>query len=181
MVGELSRRMPALRRTFALGAERRGAVRLDPLSGDDRWRRRRIDPNAPACILVSSGTEALPKLVLYSHNGMAGGRGNFLGGFRPEGMRCWVLVPLASGLGSNGVCSVLARHGSTLILGSSFSPDRTAAALGQRRPTHLLGVPAMLRLLLASPRLEGADVSSLRVVLLGGASAPEALMREVED
>src|SRR5262249_15459570 len=153
----------------------------DPLAGDDRWRRRRIDPNGPASILVSSGTEALPKLVLYSHNGMAGGRGNFIGAFGVEGMRCWVLVPLASGLGSNGVCSGLARHGQTLILSSSFSPDRTALGLGERRPTHLLGVPAMLRLVLASPRLPDADASSVRTVLLGGASAPEGLIREVEE
>ncbi|HXM56436.1 MAG TPA: class I adenylate-forming enzyme family protein [Candidatus Dormibacteraeota bacterium] len=181
MVEGLRRRLPALRRPFAMGAERRGAVRLEPESGEDRWRRRRIDANGPACILVSSGTEALPKLVLYSHNGMAGGRGNFLGAFGVEEMRCWVLVPLASGLGSNGVCSVLARHGRTLVLSGSFSPDRTAMGLGERRPTHLLGVPAMLRLLLASPRLPEADISSLRMVLLGGASAPETLIREVEE
>jgi non-ribosomal peptide synthetase component E (peptide arylation enzyme) len=181
MVAGLGRRLPALRRILAVGGERRGAVRLDPLAGDDRWRRRRIDPNGPASILVSSGTEALPKLVLYSHNGMVGGRGNFMGGFGPEGMRCWVLVPLASGLGSNGVCSVLARHGSALVLSSRFSPDRTVAALAERRPTHLLGVPAMLRLLLASPQLERADLSSLRAVVLGGASAPQALMHEVEE
>ena len=71
MVDGLRRRLPALRQPFAMGAERRGAVRLDPLAGDDRWRRRRIDPNGPSSILSSSGTEALPKLVLYSHNGMA--------------------------------------------------------------------------------------------------------------
>jgi acyl-CoA synthetase len=76
---------------------------------------------------------------------------------------------------------VLARHGVTLVLASSFSPDRTAAGLGDLRPTHLIGVPAMLRLLLASPVLEGADTSSLRVVVLGGASAPASLLHAIED
>ena len=181
MLAGLRGRLPALRRVFAVGgAARAGAAPLDPLTGSDRWRRLDIDPDGPACILASSGTEALPKLVLYSHNAMAGGRGNFFAAFGTGGMRCWILVPLASGLGSNGVCSVLARHGATLVLAASFSPDRTAEAIGERCPTHLVGVPAMLRLLLASPALDGADTSSLRVVILGGASAPESLLHAVE-
>ena len=43
MVDGLRRRLPALRQPFAMGAERRGAVRLDPLAGDDRWQCQHLD------------------------------------------------------------------------------------------------------------------------------------------
>src|SRR5205807_7975258 len=79
-----------------------------------------------------------------------------------------------------GVCSGLALDGPAPILSGSFCPDRSASGLGGPRATHLLGVPAMLRLMLARPRLPDADICSLRMVLLGGASAPEALIGDVE-
>lgn len=36
------------------------------------------EPEDPARILVSSGSEAEPKMVAYSHNAMLGGRGAYV-------------------------------------------------------------------------------------------------------
>lgn len=95
----------------------------------------RPDPDSAARILVSSGSEAEPKMIAYSHNALAGGRGNFLASLMPDAAtpRCLFLVPLASAFGSNGTAVTLARHGGTLILLDRFTaapPWRPCASTG---------------------------------------------------
>jgi non-ribosomal peptide synthetase component E (peptide arylation enzyme) len=180
MLESLRGRLPSLRHVFVLGEGGAASVPLDVLSGDDRWCRRKIDANAPAWIMVTSGTESLPKLLLYSANATVGARGSFVGAFGTDDMRCWVCVPQGGALASNAVSGILARHGATLILSAAFSPDRLAAGLGERRPTHMLMVPTMLRMLLASQVLPRADISSLRVIVLAGERTSPAWLRETE-
>jgi acyl-CoA synthetase (AMP-forming)/AMP-acid ligase II len=117
----------------------------------------RPDPDTAARILVSSGSEAEPKMVAYSHNALAGGRGNFLGSLLPDATppRCLFLVPLASAFGSNGTAVALARHGGTLVLLDRFTPEAALAALREHRPSHVFAVPTMVRMLLAL--LDGAE------------------------
>ncbi|MFI6096143.1 class I adenylate-forming enzyme family protein [Lentzea sp. NPDC051213] len=134
----------------------------------------RSDPNGPARILVSSGSEAEPKMVLYSHNALLGGRGTFVGRLIPPGedLRALFLVPLASSFGSNGTTVTLARHGGTLVLQRKFSPESTMALIERARPTHLFGVPTMFKMLLDHPST--ADTSSIRVIAPGGAQLDAA-------
>ncbi|TWP48508.1 acyl--CoA ligase [Lentzea tibetensis] len=129
----------------------------------------RSDPNGPARILVSSGSEAEPKMVLYSHNALLGGRGAFVGRLIPPGeeLRALFLVPLASSFGSNGTTVTLARHGGTLVVQRKFTPESTLDLIERARPTHLFGVPTMFRMLLDQPRT--SDTSSIRVIAPGGA------------
>jgi acyl-CoA synthetase (AMP-forming)/AMP-acid ligase II len=75
----------------------------------------RPDPGSPARILISSGSEGRPGMVAYSHDAMAGGRGNYARALLGETVRALFPVPLASSFGSLGlVC--LVRLGATLVL-----------------------------------------------------------------
>ncbi|WP_370941999.1 class I adenylate-forming enzyme family protein [Amycolatopsis sp. cg5] len=136
------------------------------------------DPDGPARILVSSGSEAEPKLVAYSHNALACGRGAFIRRLIPPGgeLRALFLLPLASSFGSNGSTVTLARHGGTLVLQSKFDAEAALRLIGRARPTHLIGVPTMFRMLIGHPAFAITDTSSLRVVAPGGAQldAPTA-------
>lgn len=89
--------LPALRTVIASGAAPEGAVSLSKLLRTDPKTLvpARPDPDSAARILVSSGSEAEPKMVAYSHNALAGGRGNFLGSLIPDGRppRCLFLIP----------------------------------------------------------------------------------------
>ncbi|MEU6746524.1 fatty acid--CoA ligase family protein [Spirillospora sp. NPDC046719] len=129
------------------------------------WRPARVHAEAPARILVSSGSESEPKMVAYSHNAMAGGRGNYVGALRRdvERMRALVLVSLASSYGSLGTSAILARHGGTLVLPPRFDAATALQAVERHRPTHLFGVPTMLWRM--AEHETGADVSSLRAVV----------------
>lgn len=143
------------------------------LAGDPAWRPAPVDPEAPARILVSSGSETEPKMVAYSHNAMAGGRGNYVRAVhRGADMRDLVLVPLASAFGSFGTPVTLARFGGTLLLAAEFDPAAALRMIADHRPTHVFGVPTMLRRMAAHPST--VDVSGLAAVVASGADLPPA-------
>ncbi|WP_326699896.1 acyl--CoA ligase [Streptomyces sp. NBC_01754] len=139
------------------------------------WRPVPVDPAAPARVLVSSGTESAPKMVAYAHQAMGGGRAAYLRALAPTGepRRHLVLAPLASSFGSCGVVTVAALGG-TLVVPPSFSVRGTLRALGVHRPTHVFGVPTMLRWLAETPVAPGEDFPGLRAFVSSGAALPHA-------
>ncbi|MFI7502186.1 class I adenylate-forming enzyme family protein [Streptomyces sp. NPDC049687] len=179
MLDELRPQLPDLREVFVLGEPPAGMRSLDAaLSGPSGpWEPvTRPDPDTAARILVSSGSEAEPKMVAYSHNALAGGRGEFLRSLvRGEAPpRIMFLVPLASSFGSTGTSVTLAVLGGTLVVLPRFDAAEAVTAIERHRPTHLMGVPTMFQEMLADPRLRpGAsdriDTSSLTALVCGGA------------
>ncbi|MDT0328323.1 class I adenylate-forming enzyme family protein [Nocardiopsis lambiniae] len=134
----------------------------------------RPDPASPARILVSSGSEGEPGMVAYSHDAMAGGRGNYARALLGDTVRALIPVPLASSFGSLGIVSLI-RLGATLVLPGRFDPAAVLRAVERHRPTHLIGVPTMLRRTALVE--ETVDTSSLRALVSSGAP----LHRDVRD
>ncbi len=192
---DLAPELPALRHVIAAGgpagagasrSHPEGTIRLAELLRSDpaAFVPARPHPDSAARILVSSGSEAEPKMIAYSHNALAGGRGNFLASLMPDGTppRCLFLVPLASAFGSSGTAVTLARHGGTLIVLDHFTPEAALAAVREHRPTHILGVPTMIRMMLdrleAETPGEGAGDGAAALpaptaLVLGGAPLDE--------
>ncbi|MFJ4681506.1 class I adenylate-forming enzyme family protein [Kitasatospora sp. NPDC088783] len=154
----------------------------DPWPERDGWRPAAVDPEAPARILLSSGSEAAPKLVAYSHNALAGGRGRYVervletaDGAPP---RVLLLVSPATAYGSLAVVA-LVRCGATVLLppgGERFDPAGALAAVGRWRPTHLAAVPTMLRRMAELPPAPGEDLSSLQAVVSSAAALSPAVL-----
>ncbi|MFJ7157002.1 class I adenylate-forming enzyme family protein [Streptomyces sp. NPDC101118] len=171
----LSGALPALRHVIAAGpgTAPEGTILLAQLLRTDPagFSPARPDPDSAARILVSSGSEAEPKMVAYSHNALAGGRGNFLASLIPDGTppRCLFLVPLASAFGSNGTAVTLARHGGSLVLLDHFTADAAIAAMREHEPTHVLGVPTMIRMVLERLEETGEKLPAPTALVLGGA------------
>ncbi|MEI5098004.1 class I adenylate-forming enzyme family protein [Streptomyces sp. PmtG] len=174
---EAAAALPTLRHVVAVapGAVPEDAVSFRELLRSDpaEFTAERPDPDGPARILVSSGSEAEPKMVAYSHNALAGGRGNFFASLMPAGQappRCLFLVPLASAFGSNGTAVALARHGGTLVLLDHFTPEAAIAAIRAHEPTHVLGVPTMARMILdhLSRLGDGEKLPAPAALVLGG-------------
>ncbi|MBE1469310.1 class I adenylate-forming enzyme family protein [Kibdelosporangium phytohabitans] len=165
----LQREIPGLRHVVVTSA---------PVLGESDFQAVAVDPDGPARMLVSSGSESEPKLVLYSHNALACGRGAFVQRLIPPGgeLRALFLLPLASSFGSNGSTVTLARHGGTLVLQSKFDAGATLRLISRAQPTHLIGVPTMFRMMIDHPDRPATDLTSLRVVAPGGAQldAPTA-------
>ncbi|TQM77964.1 acyl-CoA synthetase (AMP-forming)/AMP-acid ligase II [Saccharothrix saharensis] len=135
---------------------------------DVPWTPVAVGPEAPARILVSSGSEAAPKLVAYSHNAFAGGRGNYVRAVHGDTAvpRDLVLVPQASAFGSFGAAITLCRWGGTVVLMRRFDAVEALRAVAEHRPTHVFGVPTMLRRMAALAST--ADMSSVRAVVSSG-------------
>ncbi|MBO4206622.1 class I adenylate-forming enzyme family protein [Micromonospora echinofusca] len=181
--------LPALRTVFVIGGEHPGCLPADPVMD----RGNRVDPAAPlpewivdgdpdgpVRILVSSGSEAEPKMILYSHNALAGGRGAFMsgiaGGVSP--LRNLFLPPLGTSYGSLGSFITIACHGGTLILVRKFSPAAAARAVREHRPTHVFGVPAVFQLMLGSAEFADVDTDSIRAVVSGGSKIDTSTIEE---
>ncbi|MFE1377982.1 class I adenylate-forming enzyme family protein [Streptomyces sp. NPDC058740] len=179
--------LPALRHVIAAGPGTppagtiplKGLLRTDPTG----FVPARPDPDSAARILVSSGSEAEPKMIAYSHNALAGGRGNFLASLIPDGTppRCLFLVPLGSAFGSNGTPVTLARHGGSLVLIDHFTPEAALTAVREHAPTHVLGVPTMIRMMLEHMERTGERVPAPTALVLGGAPLDEATATAAAD
>jgi acyl-CoA synthetase (AMP-forming)/AMP-acid ligase II len=171
--------LPALRTVFTFGAAPKGCLSLDRWLTDEatgrRWRPPPIDAGTPARILVSSGSEADPKMIAYSHNAMAGGRANYVSALHDGSgpIRSLVLVPLASSFGSLGTSVTVASLGGTLLLLGAFDPAAALRMMTDHQPTHVFGVPTMLRRMANHPRIPDENLSSLRAVVASGAALPE--------
>ncbi|ANN17237.1 AMP-dependent synthetase [Amycolatopsis orientalis] len=141
-----------------------------------RANRVRPHPDAPARILVSSGSESEPKMVAYSHNAFAGGRANYLrsvhGGTPVP--RDLVLVQPTSGFGSFGVPVTLCCFGGTLILTRRFEPGAALRLIGEHHSTHVFAVPTMWRRMADHPA--DVDTSALVAMVSSGDTLPPSTL-----
>jgi acyl-CoA synthetase (AMP-forming)/AMP-acid ligase II len=185
MLADLRPDLPALRHVAVLGAgdgePAGGADSIDAVlraAGPAPARPAvAVGPHDPARILVTSGTEAAPKMVLYSHAAIGGGIGNILGALRPDDdTRFLLLPPLSTGFGSLGTFAGLARFGVTLVVAGAFDPAGVIKLIERERVTHMLAVPTMLAMMLAAGPGD-ADLGSLQVVGSFGAAMSEDRVR----
>ena len=66
--------------------------------------------------------------------------------------------------------------GAKVVLERSFEPERVLSLLAEKHVTTLMGVPAIYLFLSREPAYAAADLSSLRLAVVGGAPMPEALI-----
>ncbi|HEV7863510.1 MAG TPA: class I adenylate-forming enzyme family protein, partial [Acidimicrobiia bacterium] len=181
MMADLRPDLPALKNLAVLGDPAEGCDSLDARLGADGPAPPRpavaVGPFDPARIIVTSGTEAAPKMVLYSHAAIGGGIAQVLGVLRPDDdTRFLLLPPLSTGFGSLGTYAALARYGVTMAVTSVFDPAAVTKLIERERITHMLAVPTMLAMMLAAGSGD-ADLSSLRVVGSFGAAMSEDRVR----
>lgn len=164
--------LPDLRAVFTFGCDEAGSRSLDVAAPVGDPPAVEVDPEAPARILVTSGSQAEPKMVAYSHNAMLGGRANYVRALRRgcDPMRAAMLMPLGSSYGSCATFVAIAALGSTVLLQARFDPAASLRLATGGRASHLFAVPTMLRRLAERPPTEDEDLSELRAVV--SSSAP---------
>jgi acyl-CoA synthetase (AMP-forming)/AMP-acid ligase II len=145
----------------------------DLLSADDGDLVPVSGPDDVADIMYTSGTTGRPKGVLVRHGGLSS----------------TARVPSAwLGLGFLTSSPFATTSGSLLVTGPlrgglsgwflpHFSAEAWISAVERDRPVSAFLVPAMVELIVASPRFPTADLSSLAVVTVGSAPLAAATLR----
>ncbi|MGC3023774.1 AMP-binding protein [Burkholderia sp. DN3021] len=190
LIDGLHDELPMLERVFVLGARYLDWPDLDRCWERDPYpyRAGMLDPDGPVRLIASSGSEAEPKLVAYSHNGLIGGQASYLKslGADVSMMRAMFCVSLASPFGSLSTSCALAALGGALVNLERFEPTAVLLAIAALRVTHLFAGPNMVDMLLESPLLaddagNAPDLSSLKAIVSGGSALSAQTAQRVRD
>lgn len=141
--------------------------------------RRHVRDDDPLFVVYTSGSEAAPKGVVLTHancfwTNLALARAVPL---REEDV---VLAMLPQFHIAAWNCQPLLAWwvGATVVLERSFQPTRALQLIRERRVSAMMGVPTHYGLLAADNAWSAADVSTLRLALVGGATMPVELQNE---
>jgi long-chain acyl-CoA synthetase len=162
------------------------AVFRDPAdlpSGEPFWNTA-VHAEDSAAICYTSGTTGRPKGAHLTQANVVAGVELFSRGLEAnqvtyEGIRTMISVPLfhAAGLVTQ-LLPTVRQVGTTIVLGQ-FTVDDYLDWIERERVESILGVPAILRGVIDSPRFAQTDISSVRSVLYGAAPTPPELIRDL--
>jgi acyl-CoA synthetase (AMP-forming)/AMP-acid ligase II len=182
MIEELRGGLPDLSVVAVLGGGAPGTVSLDDLIHGDRpapgFEPHPLGPDDVMRMAFTSGTTGNPKGVIHSHHttlstcrtlsaDMAVTDREVLLAYLPLGLN-WGYLTL--------VQAVLA--GAKAVLLDQFSAAATLELIERERVTFIPTAPASIIAMLDHPGLGRYDLSSLRVVITGGASCPLETIRD---
>ena len=160
-----------LRHTVALGTAYEdliGSVPPGSAVGDEP-----VALDDPAMILYTSGTTGRPKGATLSHGNVTWNCVNVLidTGLQSDEVAL-VCAPLFHVAALNMIAMPTIMTGGTVLLMDRFDAEAVLELIERRRVTVMFGVPAMFNAMSQAPAWDGADLSSLRRVLCGGAPVP---------
>jgi non-ribosomal peptide synthetase component E (peptide arylation enzyme) len=155
----------------------RGIAETLPLAADDRVH---MSADEIFRMAFTSGTTGNPKCVLHSFNSTLPAVRQINADMRvTEGDVQLVYLPVCLNWGY--LCLLQAiLTGSKAVLLERFSAKAALDLIERERVTYIATAPASIVAMLNEPGLEDYDVSSLRVVITGGASAAIETIRDYQ-
>ncbi|MFE5094836.1 long-chain fatty acid--CoA ligase [Streptomyces sp. NPDC056638] len=133
-------------------------------------------------IMYTSGTTGRSKGAVLTHGNIVWNSLNVLVDTDLAGDEvALVAAPLFHTAALNMSCLPTLLKGGTVLLESSFDADRSLRLVERHRVTCMFGVPTMYDAMAAAPGWAGADLSSLRTLLCGGAPVPSRTARAYLD
>jgi fatty-acyl-CoA synthase len=131
----------------------------------------------PLLLVYTSGTTGKPKGALLSHANCFWTNLGFdlASGVSGDDVVLQVLPQFH--VGGWNVQTLLAWwKGATVVLEQGFDPARCLRLIEEKHVTTLMGVPALYLFMAQDPAFERADLSGLRLAVVGGAPMPESLL-----
>lgn len=135
------------------------------------------DPDRPVAVVFTSGTTGEPKGAVFCDSQL-----DAIG--EVDGGRRW-------GAGGRGLSSTSFAHlgymtklpqalrgGGTTFLMGRWSAGEALEMVARHRLTSLGGIPTQVALMLSHDRFGSTDISSVRIIALGGGPATASLVRE---
>lgn len=140
----------------------------------------RPDPFDVGVFQLSGGTTGAPKVIPRTYNDYVynGDLFSVAAGHGPRSVSL-IVAPMAHNAPLLAQVMGALVHGFTMVLAPASTPDEVFPLIERERVTHTFAVPAMLVQWLASPLRRRHDLSTLEVVLSGGAKVVPELARQV--
>ncbi len=127
---------------------------------------------------LTSGVDQPPKIAIRTHAAVWSEIEDFAGEISLTARDATLVPPsIAHSYGLIGGTLAPLCWGARVILGERLAPEEILGLAGRTRPTILFSVPVTYRALVAAPKVEGEDLSSLRLCFSAGAPLP----RDVDD
>ncbi len=151
----------------------KGAQEREPLAQGET-----VDADDVAIIMYTSGTTGRPKGAMLTHGNIWWNNINTLltADFCEDDVSL-VVAPLFHIGGLNVTTLLTWQKGGHIVLHRGFEPMRFLEDVSRYKVTTTFAVPAMLLFVSQHPAFEAADLSSLRLIICGGAPVPEPLMK----
>ena len=140
-----------------------------------------ITPDTVAELMYTSGTTGEPKGVMRSHRNVRAASRNAYRGFGYTGSDVIAIaMPLSHSSALNSQMMPLLELGGTLVLLDKFDAPQMLSLIRAEGVTCMRAVPAMLRMLLASPDFCAATLPSLRLIVNSSAPIDPATYSELK-
>jgi long-chain acyl-CoA synthetase len=136
-----------------------------------------------AVILYTSGTTGQPKGAELTHANLlrnSKGVSEKLGEMGEDDVLLGAL-PLFHSFGQTCTMNSAVSVGATVTMLPRFDPEKALEIIDRDKVTIFQGVPTMYNAMLHCESADGADCSSLRTCMSGGAAMPAELMRAFEE
>jgi fatty-acyl-CoA synthase len=166
---------PAARREVPAGMRTFDSVLADQRDSDMD---NQVADSEVAWIMYTSGTTGRPKGAMLTHGNVLWN--NVMSWLAYDSLTTditLVCAPLFHIGGLNVTPLSAFTKGATVVLLRTFDPARVLDLIARHRVTTMFGVPAMFQFMALSPGFAGADLSSVRMFICGGAPVPEQLIR----
>jgi len=135
----------------------------------------------PQMIMYTSGTTGIPKGALMSHKKTFYNTLNAQIYFDLTSRDIMLVVMPLFHSGGLNICALpILYQGGTAVIQSAFKPKETLALIQKYKVTAGLVVPTMLNFFLKKGGIDHFDLSSLRILMIGGEPLPVALIEEFE-
>jgi long-chain acyl-CoA synthetase len=142
-----------------------------------------IDPeNHLALIQYTGGTTGTPKGAMLTHQNLSANARQVEGMDPHPGAEDRIIgvLPLFHVFANTCVMNRTIVNGGTIVMLPRFDGAQVLAAIARTKATALPGVPTMYQALLDHPKLKGADLSSLKYCISGGAPLPAEVKAKFE-
>jgi len=134
--------------------------------------------NDVAMIMYTSGTTGRPKGAMLTHGNFWWNNTNTMHALDiVEDDITLTAAPIFHIGGLNVTTLVTLQKGGLVVLHRSFDPAKALADIAAHRVTTMFGVPAMFQFMAQHPSFEQTDLSSVRVLVVGGAPCPLPVLK----
>ncbi|MFF5206475.1 AMP-binding protein [Streptosporangium sp. NPDC000396] len=182
VVSEIRPQLPGVTTWIKVGGPGEEAVDLDALTSGSSQEEPALGgfDDDPLALYYTSGTTGLPKAVIHTHASSL------------ATARIWLDVPRAEdsvlgtgaiiwGIGFPALVGPALYAGMRLVLEQDWGPANFLKVVPREKVTHVSQIPSFYAALLGSDDHEGVDLSSLRVIMLGGEALPAALLARMRE